>query len=215
MTRSRGFTLVEIMIAASITAFIGVVIGGSYMQIDRAAGLVREQSQREASARLAVSRLARELSMAFLSDHYDRARFRERPTLLKGEEGTVLFSTMAHVRRYQDAAESDQSVVEYTVERNPSGEGEALFRREKVRIDDEPDRGGRKDLVADQIEKLELRYWDATKKEWVRSWNTRSSERATELPQRVRIEVTVKVPGGKPLLFGTQAQIAITAPLDF
>ena len=215
MTRRRGFTLVEVMIAASITAFIGLVIAGSYMQIDRASTLVRDQAQRASAARLAVTRLASELSMAFLSEHYDRARFRERPTLLKGEEETILFSTMAHVRRYQDAAESDQSMVEYTVERNPDGDGEALFRREKVHLDDEPDRGGRKDLVADQIEKLELRYWDATKKEWVRGWNTRSSERANELPQRVRIEVTVKVPGGKAQVFTTQAQIALTTPLDF
>jgi general secretion pathway protein J len=215
VTRRRGFTLVEIMIAASITAFIGVVIGGSYYQIDRAAGLVREQSSRESAARLAVTRLASELSMAFLSEHYDRARFRERPTLLKGEEDTILFSTMAHVRRYQDAAESDQSVVEYTVERSPDGDGEALFRREKVHLDEDLDRGGRKDLVADRVEKLELRYWDAVKKEWVRAWNTRSSERANELPSRIRIQVTIKSAQGKPLLFTTQAQIALTAPLDF
>jgi general secretion pathway protein J len=215
MARARGFTLVEIMIAASITAFIGLVVGGSYLQVDRAAELVRDQSSRDSAARLAVSRLASEITMAFLSEHYDRARFRDRPTLFKGQEDGLLFTTMAHVRRYQDAAESDQSVVEYSLERSPSGDGEALFRREKVLLDDEPDRGGRKDLVADHLDKLELRYWDRARKEWIREWSTRSTERLNELPSRVRIQVTLREADGKRLVFTTQAAVAIPTPLDF
>ena len=33
----------------------------------------------------AMSRIAREVSVAFLSEHYDHKRFRERPTIFKGE----------------------------------------------------------------------------------------------------------------------------------
>ena len=43
-----------------------------------------------AGARVALTRIARELSMAFLSDHFDSKRFRERPTLFVGREDEIL-----------------------------------------------------------------------------------------------------------------------------
>jgi general secretion pathway protein J len=176
---------------------------------------VRDQSARASAVRLSMARLTRELSMAFISEHYDRKRYRDRPTLFKGQDDTVLFTTMAHVRRYQDTTESDQAVVEYLVERDPATGEEALYRREKLIIDDEADRGGRKDLVADHVTKLNLRYWDRVRKEWVREWSTRSTERMNELPQRVKIELEVQQADGKRATFTTQARVAITSPLEF
>lgn len=216
MTRApRGFSLLEVMIAIAITAVIGAMAAGVLQQVDHAASVAREQGERYAAARLALTRLSREVSMAFISEHYDRGRFRDRPTLFKGEEDKLLFATMAHVRLVQDAKESDQSVVEYLVERDPVSGQDALFRREKARIDDEPDRGGRKDLVATHVKKLGLQYWDLKRKEWVREWSTRTPERLNELPTRVRIELELKLADGRTEKFTTQTRVAITAPLDF
>jgi general secretion pathway protein J len=211
----RGFSLLEVMIAIAITAVIGAMAAGVYQQVDHAATVAREQGERYAGARLALTRLSRELTMAFLSEHYDRARYRDRPTLFKGDGDKLLFTTMAHVRLVQDAKESDQSLVEYLVERDPVSGEDALFRREKVRIDDEPDRGGRKDLVATNVKGLSLRYWDVKRKEWVREWSTRTPEKLNELPTRVRIELEVKLADGRTEKFTTQARVAITAPLEF
>ncbi len=212
---ARGFSLLEVMIAVAITAVIGGMAAGVYQQIDHAASAARDQGERYAGARLALTRLSRELSMAFLSEHYDKDRFRDRPTLFKGEEDKLLFTSMSHVRLVQDAKESDQSVLEYLVERDPATGEDALYRREKVRIDDEPDRGGRKDLVATHVKQLSLRYWDLKRKEWVREWSTRNPERLNELPTRVRIELEIRLADGRTEKFTTQARVAITAPLDF
>ena len=213
--RARGVTLVELLIAVAITSFIGLVIAGSYQQVDRAATIVRDQSSRYAAARLALTRISREVEMAFLSEHYDRARFRDRPTLFKGDDDTLLFTTMSHVRRYRDAKESDQVVVEYRLDRDPATGKEALFRREKLHLDDEPDRGGHTDLVADHVTKISFRYWDVKRKEWIREWSTRQSERINELPPRVRIELEVEQADGRRETFSTQAAVALTAPLEF
>jgi general secretion pathway protein J len=213
--RARGFTLLELMIAVAITAAIGGMVAGAFAQLDRAAEVARDQDERYAGARLALSRLSRELSMAFVSEHYDRARFRDRPTLFQGREDELLFTTMAHQRLYRGARESDQAVVEYTVERDDETREEALFRREKVRLDDEPDRGGRTDLVASHVKKLELRYWDPKRKDWSREWSTRSSEHMNELPERIRLTLTVGLADGRTETFTTEARVAITAPLDF
>jgi len=212
---ARGFTLLEVMIAIAITAVIGSMAVGVYQQVDRAATVAREQGERYAGARLALTRMVREISMAFLSDHFDTARFRDRPTLFKGERDTLLFTTMSHVRLVQDAKESDQAVVEYLVERDPASGEDALFRREKVRLDDEPDRGGRTDLVATHVKRLSLQYWDLKRKEWVREWSTRTPEKLNELPTRVRVELDVTLADGRVEKFTTQARVAITAPLDF
>jgi len=216
MTRTpRGFTLLEVMIAVAITAVIGSMAAGVYQQVDRAASAARDQGERYAGARLALTRMSRELSMAFLSNHYDSARFRDRPTLFKGESDQLLFSTMAHVRLAQDAKESDQAMVEYLVERDPVSGKDALFRREKVRIDDEPDRGGRKDLVATHVKGISLQYWDLKRKEWVREWSTRTPEKLNELPTRIRIALEIVLADGRTEKFTTQARVAITTPLEF
>lgn len=212
--RARGFTLVEVLIAVAITATIGAMTIGSLRQVDHAAEVARRQNERYAAARLALSRVAREVSMAFLSDNFDRSRFRDRPTLFVGREDELLFTTFAHQRLYRDARESDQAVVEYVVDSDPEHPGEeALFRREKARIDDEPDRGGRRDLVADHVASFRLSYWDVKRKDWVREWTTRSVERATELPSRVRIELEVTLADGRRERFATETRIELRSPL--
>jgi general secretion pathway protein J len=214
--RHRGFTLVEVMIAIAITAAMGAMVASAFAGIDKAASLVREQADQAAAARVALSRMAREVSMAYLSENYDRERFRDRPTLFVGREDELLFTTLAHERLVTDAKESDQAVVEYTVDSDPDARGgRALFRREKARIDDEADRGGRRDLVATGVSELRLQYWDPKRKEWVREWSTRSTEHMNELPTRVRLELAVAVPRGEPARYVTEARIAIRQPLDF
>lgn len=212
----RGFTLVELLIAVAITAVIGAMTVGSFVQVDRATQLTRAQGDRQAAARLALARLSREVSMAFLSDNFDRDRYRERVTLFVGREDELLFTTMAHQRLHRDVRESDQAVVEYVVDRDPDRPGEeALFRRSKARLDDEPERGGRKDLVADRVASFRLRYWDAQRGDWAREWTTRSVEHANELPSRVRFELEVAKDGGGTEKFVTEARIAIRRPLTY
>jgi general secretion pathway protein J len=204
------------MIAVSITAVLGVMTVGAFRQVDRAQEITREQGDRYAAAGLALSRLAREVSMAFVSDHYDRDRMRERPTLFLGREDELTFTTFAHERLFRDVKESDQAVVQYTLDSDPDHAGEeALFRREKARIDDEADRGGRKDLVADHVETFRIQYWDTKRKDWVREWSTRSVDHANELPTRVRFELTMKLADGRTEKLSTEARIALTRPLDF
>jgi general secretion pathway protein J len=202
------------MIAVGITAAMAAMTFGALRQVDRAASVARDQNERYAAARLALSRLAREVSMAFLSENFDRNRLRDPPTLFVGREDELLFTTFAHVRLHRDAKESDQAVVEYTVESDPDRPGEqALYRREKPRLDGEPDRGGRKDLVADRVSALRLQYWEPKRKEWVREWSTRLVEHARELPPRVRIELEVKLADGRTERFVTEARIELRTAL--
>ncbi len=212
--RARGFTLVEVLIAMAITATMAIMTIGSLRQIDRASQVARAQDERYAAARLALARLSQEVSMAFLSDNFDTRRYRDAPTLFVGREDELLFTTFAHTRLYRDAKESDQSVVEYSLQADPESSGErVLVRREKPRLDDEPDRGGRKDLVADHVTSLRLQYWDPKRRDWVREWTTRTVEHAKELPPRVRIELEMTLADRRTEKFVTEARIEMRTPL--
>jgi general secretion pathway protein J len=214
--KSKGFTLMEVLIALAITAAMGAMMLGTFRQVDRAHELVRDQADRYGGARLALSRMAREVSMAFISDHFDVGHVSERPTLFVGKEDDLLFCTFAHERLARDARESDQAVVQYTLENDPDHPGErALFRREKTHVDEEPASGGRKDLVFDQLSALRFAYWDPKKSDWVREWSTRTGDHANDLPTRVRFELELKLPDGRTEKLSTEARIALTRSLTF
>ncbi|HTP51073.1 MAG TPA: prepilin-type N-terminal cleavage/methylation domain-containing protein [Anaeromyxobacteraceae bacterium] len=215
----RGFTLIEVMIAIAITAVVAAMTLGAFQRAHALRLAVEEQDERVSGARTALSRMSREVSAAFVSEHYDRRRFRDRPTLFKGRDAgdrdSLLFASMAHVRGVRDAKESDQMVVEYSVEADPDLPGEyALFRREKIRIDDEADRGGSKALLLRHVTGFDVTYWDWQKQEWARDWSTAPGERLL-LPTRVRMKLTLRFPDGRERSFETQARIAIIRPLDF
>jgi len=217
---SRGFTLVEVIIAVAITAVIGVTVAGSFRRAADARELAEAQDERFTGARLALSRMAREVTEAFLSEHYDRKRFRERLTVFRGKDSgdrdELLFATFTHARLRRDAKESDQAVVEYRLDPNPERPGEqALFRREKARLDDEPDRGGTRALVLEHVKGFDAQFWDWKKQEWVREWDSSTVERQGTLPTRVRLRLRLAMPDGKDRSFETQARIAIIRPLDF
>lgn len=217
---ARGLTLIEVMIAVAITAMVGVMVAGAFQRIAAAKELAEGQEERFSSAQVALSRLARELSQAFLSDHYDSRRFREPLTLFRGKDGgerdDLLFTTMSHARLLRDAKESDQGVVEYTVEADPERQGElALFRREKARIDDQPERGGAKAVVCEHVVSFDVQYWDWKRQEWAREWITNTAERGNILPTRVKIHLGLKMPDGNVRAYETEARVAIVRPLDF
>ncbi len=217
--RARGFTLVEVLIAVAITAVVGAMALGAFARSAAARQAVEEQDERIGGARAALTRMSRDVTGAFVSDHFDRARFRDRPTVFTGRDGgdrdTLRFATMAHVRGIRDARESDQSVVEYSVDSDPEiPGGYALFRREKTRIDDDPERGGVRQLLLHNVVGFDVEYWDWQRQEWAREWSTAPGERLL-LPPRVKMKLTMRMPDGKTRSLETQAKVAIIRPLDF
>lgn len=216
MSARAGFTLLEVLIALAITALVGALVVGTFSQVDRANEIVRDQGDRYAASRMALTRLSHEISMAFVSDHYDRSQYRDRPTLFIGKEDSLLFTTDAHQRAWVDTRESDQALVEYTLDEDPNHKEEkALFRREKVHIDADYDRGGRRDVVAEHVRSLRFSYFDPSRNEFVHEWSTRSIDHLNDLPMIVKVELEVILADGRFEKLITEARIAITQPLNF
>ncbi|HCF60408.1 MAG TPA: general secretion pathway protein GspJ [Myxococcales bacterium] len=217
MRASRGFTLAEVMIAVAVTAMIGSLVWTSFASGFKAKEMVEAEAEIYRELRVGMGRLVREISMAFISASYDPERFRDnqdRPTFFDGQSDEISFSMLGHQRLTRDAKESDQSIVFYRVERDPDEKGvESLRRCEKPVIDDEPDQCEGWETLLSDVEKLELRYWDNKRNEWVNEWSTRGNDHPNQLPDRVLIEVTKKNELGKPQKFVTQARINLVTPL--
>lgn len=217
----RGFTLLEILIAVAVLGMIG---GLTYKAFDESWSLkqrIERAAERDQTVRAALSRMAREVSMAYLSDHYDKKRYRERPTRfrLKGRHGddNLLFTSFAHERLQIDAKESDQAVFEYELGRDPDTGNTNLYRRVKPIIDEEFERGGERAVLAEDVTRFQVEVWDPKDRQWRNEWDSNSTERTGQvlIPPRVKFSLTIKDESGKDRTFSTQAKIFLTNPLDY
>ena len=214
-TRARGFTLIEVITAIGITAFIGVVIGVTFSTTIANKDVIEGQAERYRMLRAAMSRMSREIGAAYVSDRYDSKRYRDafdRPTNFVGTREKLMFTSLAHQRLYADAKESDQMVVEYQVKRSPDPKAkdrQDLLRREKTILEERMERGGTEDILFEGIKKLEFQYWNSERKQWEDEWDTRRSERRTILPTRVKMTITAVDENGKDVKYVSQTRVML------
>lgn len=216
--RASGFTLMEVVVAMSIIAMLGALVWGSFSPLQTAKEIVEEEADRYHGLRLAMDRITRDLSMAYLSDRYDVKRFRERPTHFvsddSGDDDTLRFTTLSHERLYEDAKEGDAAIVEYSIGRHPDRRDvSVLLRREKTVIDENPEDEGREVILAEGIEGIDFKFWDVRKEEWVNEWDTEDVEFKNHLPQRVQVNLYAPDDTGKVRRYTTQARIVLRYPL--
>jgi len=219
MRRARGFTLIEVVIAVAITAMIGGLIAVAFQSGYRAKELVEGEADRYRALRTGTDRMVREISAAFVRDHYDTRRYRDqndRPTNFIGKRDRLLFTSMAHQRLYADAKESDQMVVEYYTKSATGPDGKTqlnLMRREDSILDDRMDRGGNEDVLLEGIKRIDFTYWDSDKKDWVDEWDTRRIEKKSILPVRVKVSIFAIDETGREARYTTQARIVLNTEI--
>jgi general secretion pathway protein J len=192
--RRRGFTLLELLVAISILAMVSVLIYGAFSSMRRTKEGLERIQDRYREGRIAMQRVTRELSSAYLSLHLPID-----PSLLVvatafiAERGNpadrVDFNSFANLRRDRDAHESDQAEISYFGSSNPDGSGTTdLVRRISTRLDLEQKRGGRVEVLATDIDLFELEYLDAQTGLWTETWDsTQAVGQPGRLPYQVRV----------------------------
>jgi general secretion pathway protein J len=115
-THSRGFTLVETLIATSILAVVCALTWGSFHETFRAKATIEANAVRYHTVRLALERISRELSMAYLSQAEDATQSERRTFFFgkrKGDIDELRFSYFGHQRLYKNSDEADTAQVAY------------------------------------------------------------------------------------------------------
>ena len=214
-TRRHGFTLIEVVIAVAMTAFIGVTIGVTFQTTIQNKEIIESQAERYRMLRTAMNRMVREIGAAYVSDRYDPKRYRDafdRPTNFIGTREKLIFSTLSHQRLYADAKESDQMIVEYSVKTSPDSKARGrqdLVRRQNVILEERMERGGTEDSLFEGARKIEFQYWNTERKQWEDEWDTRRSDRKSLLPTRVKITLSALDENNKEVRYTTQSRVML------
>ncbi|MBX3181012.1 MAG: prepilin-type N-terminal cleavage/methylation domain-containing protein [Polyangiaceae bacterium] len=229
MRARRGFTLLELLVAVTILALVSLLIYGAFSGLRSTRDGVGQVSGRYHEGRSAMQRIARELQGSFLS--FNRpidASLMVRQTAFIGHRGSpadrVDFTSFAHRRLDRDSHESDQCELSYFGSPDPKQRGVTdLVRRVSPYIDLEPDRGGRVQVLATDIDLFQLEYLDPYTGRWQEQWDTTQAlGQKDRLPLQVR--VTLVLNGGRraargrakgAITFDTKVKIPIQTPMDF
>lgn len=228
-SRARGFTLIEVLIAVAVLAMISTLLYGSFSSLERTRSGESRLADRYHQGRSALRRMAHELRGSYLSLHAPNdPNLVVTTTAFIGTRDTpaarIDFNGFVHRRLDRDAKESDQAEISYFGSPNPDGSGEIdLVRRSTPRLDLEPDRGGRVQVMATDIDLFDASYLDAASGQWTDQWDsTQALEQQNRLPLQVRLLLVLN--GGMrrsagrsraPLRFVTKVMLALRDPLTF
>lgn len=185
-SRERGMTLIEIMVAVGIWGMMGTLVAGIMFSTISTQQAVMDLQERFHGGSVALDRLRKELTMAFVSLH--QAEDKRTRTVFLGEGNRIVFDTAAHEPLTRDAHQSDQLEVEYRVDTVKGHNGKpvkALIRKVKFHIDDRPGSGGREEVLVEGVKELELTYFDKFRERWTNDWDVEIDD-AQEM--RVRLK---------------------------
>jgi general secretion pathway protein J len=214
---AAGFTLIEIMLAMAILAFITTIMWGSFSQTATNKRALEAAQERVHTARVALMRMSRELEMAYTATETSPGAY-TRTFMTSSSQATVdelSFSTFAHQRLRGGLAESDTAIVTYFGDRDPDDPKITnLMRRETRRLqgDDPKTLAGETYVLCPDVARVQFAFYDYKKKEWEKDWNTHTVG-AEYLPSHVRITLTVVDERGQEVTYSTDARIRMTERL--
>lgn len=212
----KGFSLIEILVAVLLLAMLGIIVSVSTSSLIGAIHDTRQLQEYYHTARVALSRIEREVAMAYLSKHQSERRTTK--TVFLGKTNSLTFTTTGHRRMVSGARESDESVVEFKVERDSKTGDNVLIRREKTVIDDQPYKGGRKQVLARGVKKLTFAYWDMDKESWQADWKVEIDNVKEEEMKKAQTAAGVTAATGNLALgkaLAGQQQEATHGPQDY
>jgi general secretion pathway protein J len=210
----RGMTLMEVMISLAVLSMIVVSVWSSFKGTIDGIATTEDMQKRYSIVRNGLARITSELSMSYLSfnrplgdpKHY---------TMLEGrdsfETDSLTFSTFAHLRIRKDANESDQTVVQYFVMKDPEDNTRThLYRRETRRLTgDLPERLEEffpAYVVIEDVVSFDVKYWDNRQFEFIDEWRTMATDMQPDrLPERLKITIGVVDFDGEVVQFTAQA----------
>lgn len=191
--KQRGLTLVEMLVAMTILAFISVLVFASVDGMRRSRANVDRVIGRYREARLAMNRISRELQSAYLSAHapIDES-LRVVQTIFKGEPGSpasrIDFNSFSNRRLLANSRESDQVEISYFGSEDPNQNGVIDLARRVAPPDEDPETGGKVEVLATDIDLFELTYLDPLTGRWLEEWDSSSimSKKGT-IPLQVKV----------------------------
>jgi general secretion pathway protein J len=220
-TATQGFTLIEVMVAMAIFASMTTLIWGSFSLTANSKRKIEEIEDRYHQLRLGMNRLAREISMAYLSKNDVAGAVKPRTMFVSQRNARIddlTFSSLAHIVLRENAKECDQSVIRYFASPDPNDRKRThVMRRESRRLGgQQPGEDGPAYIIIEDVEALHFQFFDEPANEWKESWNTTSADgQPDRLPKKVRIALTIRDENGREITLLSGTVVPMRDPLWF
>ncbi len=221
--RTRGLTLLEVLVSIAILAMLSVVLYGAFDGLSRNKTGLSRVNDRYHTGRAVMRRLAEELSAAYVSLHLpiNQSLTVQRTAFIVKDSSPgdrLDMTTFSHRRVVAESRESDQAEVSYFAVADPAVTGKAdLVRRESPRIDLDPNKGGTVMVLAEDIDLFDVRLLDPMTGMWTDSWDTTQAiGQPNRLPAQVRVTLVLRGgPSGKTIKFEEKIPLQMLDALSF
>lgn len=187
--RRAGFTLVEVLVASTISVFIALVAAGAIRTMTASNDAVDQNINAAAEVRFAAGMIARDLQNFYRNDNIENTKLIGTLEQLSGETSTscLIFYTVSRVKARADQPEGDIYEVEYYLAQEE--EKSMLMRRAWPNPSEELEPGGMLTVIAEDIEVFEVQYFDG--EQWVYEW----PEEMQSVPQLITVALVAKPAG--------------------
>jgi prepilin-type N-terminal cleavage/methylation domain-containing protein len=201
--RTRGFTLLEVMLAMLILSIIATLTYGALSATFRTQATVADSTLLQEVGTAAITKIRDDVSQMFLVEAPRQITF------FKGESSAgkdkMSFTSYAHDRSGPNTHESDQAEIVYDIESDTNTKLNHLRRKENRYF--WPDNKGDGDTIvlARNVVSFKLEYNDGESFKTV--WDSRSDENRNKLPKAVRIVLTLRDEKGREETFEDVVEI--------
>lgn len=197
----EGFTLVEVLVSIFIGAVVLSVLYASFFQIIRAKDTAESELEFYHEARVILSRLREDLTMAYprgmVYSNGAGSRYSFFVGKIEGKHSSVFFTSFSH-QQVADSKGSDQAEIGYYLQPTPDSDLFSLVRRENPLFGS--DSGGIRYAISERVVEFNLAYMSADESEFVKEWN---SSQSGSLPRTVELKLVMRNPRGEDVLFNS------------
>jgi prepilin-type N-terminal cleavage/methylation domain-containing protein len=210
--KNRGFTLVEVLVAAAILALIVSMLYVAFASSVKTMEIGTQGGEIYRKAGVVLNRMAQEISCARLPSEEEEASTQY---AFIGEDKTedgVPQDTLTFISTALPLQGPSRGIkqIGYYIAPDAVTDKLSLFMKENTTpsLGNSAENAGKGMLLAEGIEGLDFTYYDSQGREWKR-WDTTTPVFDNKLPQLVRISIFFKDDKGEPLSLTTTAYIPL------
>ena len=205
--RNRGFTLAEVLVASTISAFIAMVGVGALKAVTDSAQIVNHASETVGEVRFAARMLAADLANLYWDADAENMKLvgASQDSAIGGPPH-LTFYMVGRAKARAAQPEGDVYEVEYVLgerqqEDNDTADTEApstvLFRRLWPNPDLEREPGGMLTVIAENIVIFQIRFFDG--EQWAEEW----PEEMESIPELIEVTLATLPEGEREPIFET------------
>lgn len=189
---NRGFTLIEMLVAATVSSVILVMVYTAYSSVIKSVNYGKTYSAYYENLNFALRRIDTDISNLYWKEEQKNL------TLICTEQGgsSVLnFITAEHreskmLYNLKDQVPvSDVHEVGFYLKKSPDSDSFDLVRRYSIGYDDSPLAGGSEEILLENVKSLKFEF--KYRSDWTPQWDSRETKR---IPAVVKTAITVYTP---------------------